>query len=97
MPQFIIQAKDYTDEDALKRRLAARSAHLERMKEEKRKGVFIIGGALLNNDSTMIGSVIILSLPDEASVQQWIRQDVYITQKVWNEVTVTPFRVADVT
>ncbi len=96
MPQFIIQAKDYTDEESLKRRLAARSAHLERMKEERNKGVFVLGGALLDNNDRMIGSVIILSLPNEESVWQWIRQDVYVTGTVWNEITVNPFRVADV-
>ena len=95
MPQFIIQAKDHTDKDALNRRLAARTAHLERMKEERSKGVFIIGGALLNKEEQMIGSVIILSLPDEESVRQWINQDIYVTGNVWNEVEISSFRVAD--
>ncbi len=96
MPQFIIQAKDFTDEDALNRRLKARQLHLERMKEEKRKQVFVVGGALLSDESKMIGSVIILSLPDKQSVHQWIAEDPYIKNKVWDEITITPFAVADV-
>lgn len=96
MSQFIIQAKDYKDEDALNRRLAARPFHLERMKEEKAKSIFVIGGALLSEDGKMIGSVIILSLPDANSVMEWIQKDPYLLQKVWNEITVTPFKVADV-
>ena len=96
MPQFIIQAKDHTDDNAIDRRLSVRAAHLQRMKEEKSKDIFIIGGALLDNNNKMIGSVIILSLSDEESVQRWIEQDVYFKNNVWNEITVAPFRVADV-
>ena len=96
MPQFIIQAKDHADKEALQRRMTSRPAHIDRMKEEKNKDVFIIGGALLNENATMIGSVIILSLPDEASVWRWIEEDLYVTGKVWNEITVSPFRVAEV-
>ena len=96
MPQFIIQAKDHIDDEAVQRRISVREIHLKRMREEKASGVFIIGGALLNNDNKMIGSVIILSLPDEQSLWHWIEQDVYMTGKVWDEVQVTPFRVAEV-
>ncbi len=96
MPQFVIHAKDHTDAEALNRRLSVRSTHLQRMREEKRKGIFIIGGALLNEKGNMAGSVIILSLPDEQSVWNWIEDDVYKTHRVWNEISVLPFRVAEV-
>ena len=96
MSQFIIQAKDYKDADALTRRMEARPFHLQRMKEEKEKGVFIIGGALLNENNLMIGSIIIVSLPDAATVKQWIEDDPYLKQNVWEEVNITPFRVAEV-
>ena len=96
MPQFIIRAKDYTDDSTINRRLSVRESHLVRMRAEKRKGVFIIGGALLNDDGKLIGSIIILSLPDKQSVLEWIQQDLYMTERVWNEVEVTPFRVAEV-
>lgn len=96
MPQFMIQAKDYADSEALQRRLSVRETHLARMREEKAKEVFIIGGALLNEDGNMIGSMILLSLPDEAAVWEWIEIDVYRTGKVWNEIAVSPFRIASV-
>ncbi len=96
MCQFIIQAKDYTDADALKRRMEARPFHLQRMKEEKNKGVFISGGALLNEENKMTGSIIFVSLPDESSVKNWIEQDPYVKYKVWDNISITLFRFADV-
>ena len=96
MPQFIIQAKDFTDSEALQRRLSVRETHLARMRQEKEKGIFIIGGALLSAEGNMIGSMILLSLPDEESVWNWIETDVYKTGNVWNEIMVSPFRVAPV-
>ena len=96
MPQFLVQAKDFTDNEALQRRLAVRETHLARMQQEKEKGIFIIGGALLDTEENMVGSLILLSLPDEDSVWKWIEQDVYKTGKVWNEISVSSFRVAPV-
>ncbi len=96
MPQFIIHAKDFVDAEAPARRAHARPFHLERMKEEKQKGIFILGGALLNEQNGMIGSVIIVALPDEESVKSWIQKDAYITNGVWDEISITPFRIADV-
>ncbi len=92
----MIYAKDFTDSEALQRRLSVRDAHLVRMQEEKKNGVFIIGGALLNEEGNTIGSMILLSLPDEESVWQWVEKDVYKTGRVWNEIVVSPFRVAPV-
>ena len=96
MPQFIIIAQDYKDNEALNRRLAARPAHLERMKEEKAKGVFIIGGAKLNEAGNMFGSMLIVDLPNKEDVEAWVAADPYTTNRVWETVEITPFRIADV-
>jgi len=96
MPQFIIIAQDYKDSEALNRRLAARPAHLERMKEEKAKGVFIIGGARLNEAGNMFGSMLIVDLPNQEEVKEWVAVDPYLTNNVWETVEITPFRIADV-
>jgi uncharacterized protein YciI len=96
MPRFIIIAQDYKDSEALNRRLAARPAHLERMKEEKAKGVFIIGGARLNEAGNMFGSMLIVDLPNQEEVKEWVAVDPYLTNNVWETVEITPFRIADV-
>jgi len=96
MPQFIIIAQDYKDSEALNRRLAARPAHLERMKGEKAKGIFIMGGAKLNEAGNMFGSVLIVDLPGKTMVEDWVAADPYVTNRVWETIEITPFRIADV-
>jgi len=96
MPQFIIIAQDYKDSEALNRRLSARTAHLERMKEEKAKGVFIIGGAKLNEAGNMFGPMLIVNLSNKEAVEAWVAVDPYSTNKVWETVEITLFRIAEV-
>jgi len=96
MPQFLILADDYKDADALNRRLAIRTQHLIRMREEKSKGNFIVGGAKLNGQGDMHGSMLVVQLEDEASVRRWVDEDPYVTGKVWEHVEILPFRVAEV-
>lgn len=96
MPQFIIIAQDFKDSEALNRRLTVRPIHLERMKVEKAKGVFIMGGAKLNENGNMFGSMLIVDLPDKEAVQAWVAIDPYITGNVWETVEITPFKIAEV-
>jgi uncharacterized protein YciI len=96
MPQFLILADDYKDPDALSRRLSVREAHLQRMREEKVKGSFVIGGAKLNEQGNMHGSMIIVQLENEEAAQQWVNEDPYIKGKVWEKIEILPFRVANV-
>ena len=96
MPQFLVLADDFNDPDALQRRLGVRKQHLARMKEEKGKGHFISGGAKLNDAGQMYGSMLVIELPDINAANEWIRQDPYITGRVWDKVQVVPFRIADV-
>ncbi len=96
MPQFIIVAQDYTDNEALNRRLAVRPTHMQRMKVEKEKGIFIMGGARLNEEGNMVGSMLIVDLPNQESVTDWVAADPYIAGKVWESVDITPFRIAAV-
>ncbi|KAF9110400.1 hypothetical protein BGX27_006384 [Mortierella sp. AM989] len=62
--QFIVLARDYTDADALSRRLTVRPKHLVGANELKKSGTLELGGALLTDHSesgTMIGSVMIFN------------------------------------
>jgi len=96
MPQFFINAHDYTDTDALNRRLANRDAHLQRISEYKAKGNIVIGGAKLNQENKMIGSMLVVDFPDMESTQEWISNDPYIKGKVWGNIEVTVFKAANV-
>jgi uncharacterized protein YciI len=96
MSQFLILAEDYTDKDALTRRLTIRETHLKRMREEKKAGRFILGGAKFNDDGNMYGSMLIVNLEDEDAVKDWVYVDPYFTSKVWKHIHIYPFRIADV-
>ena len=93
---FVIHAYDYTDGQAIERRLAARPDHLAGARELKTNGHFVMGGALLGSENQMIGSMMVVDFPDEAQMQQWLENDPYITGRVWEIIDAKPFRRADV-
>nr|WP_255478539.1 YciI family protein [Rufibacter sp. XAAS-G3-1] len=90
----MITALDYTDAQALERRMAARPNHLEMVKKLKASGNFILGGAMLNPSGEMMGSTMVVEFDNEDGVQQWLTQEPYLLQKVWEKVDITPFKVA---
>lgn len=96
MSQYLITAYDYTDTDALQRRMNVRPHHLDGAKELREKGNYIVGGAILNEVGKMIGSVMILQFETEEELEAWKQSEPYITQKIWESVDIKPFRVANV-
>jgi uncharacterized protein YciI len=96
MNQYLITAYDYTDTGALQRRMNVRPHHLDGVKELKEKGNYIVGGAILNDEEKMIGTVMLLQFETEEALDSWKQSEPYITQKIWESVDIKPFRVADV-
>lgn len=94
MQQYQIQAFDGTDENALERRMATRSAHFAYMAKYKAAGNFIMGGAILNDDGKMIGSTLFLKFETEDELDQYFENEPYINEKVWEQVRFFPFRMA---
>nr|WP_262890686.1 YciI family protein [Rufibacter sediminis] len=92
----MITALDYTDDQALDRRMATRPAHLEMVKKLKASGNFILGGAMLSPEEKMKGSTMVMEFENEAAIQQWLDQEPYLLQKVWEKVDITLFKVATV-
>lgn len=93
---YIVHAYDHTDPDALTRRMAVRPAHLDYVRELKASGQFLRGGALLNPDGQMIGSMLMLDLATEAHLETYLKTDPYIVQGIWDKIDVKPFRQAEV-
>ncbi len=96
MPQFLIIAKEEKDKDALQRRLSVRQNHLDRLKVEREKAIFITGGATLDEQGAMNGSMLVIELEDIEAAHNWISADPYILEKVWGSFEVLPFRMAKV-
>ena len=92
--QYVIHAYDHTDADALDRRMAVRPAHFDYVRQLKADGQFVLGGALLNPDGQMIGSMLILDLETDEQLTDYLNTDPYIVQGVWDKIDVKPFRQA---
>jgi uncharacterized protein YciI len=96
MNQYIVTAYDHTDADALQRRMNVRPHHLDGAKTLKENGNYIVGGAILNEEGKMMGSVMIVQFETEEALEAWKQGEIYITADIWETVDVKPFRVAEV-
>jgi len=94
MKQYVITAYDYTDTEAQQRRADIRPHHLDKVRELKENDNYIAGGAILNADEQMIGSVMIVQFESEEQMESWKNNDPYVLGKVWESVDVKPFRQA---
>ena len=91
--QFIILAKDYTDEQALDRRMAARDAHLALSDEAVKRGEQLMGAAMLDDAGKMVGSNMVVEFPSRVELDAWLALEPYVTGKVWEHVEVIPCKV----
>ncbi|KAI0764339.1 hypothetical protein BD413DRAFT_577120 [Trametes elegans] len=91
MPLFSVYAPDYTDADAINRRLAVREAHLTAAGKNK---AIKVGGALLSPNEAldtpdaerkMIGSSLIIEAVNYAEARKLIESDVYWSGNVWDK------------
>lgn len=94
--QFILTALDGTDAGAPERRMRCRPEHLEKIGNVKKAGKFLCGGAILNDDGTMIGSMILYEVSDRAELDRILLDEPYINNKVWEKIDIRPFRMAKI-
>ena len=94
--QYVIHAYDHPDANALDRRMAVRPAHLDYVRQLKADGQFLLGGALLDPDGRMIGSMLMLDLETDEQLTDYLNNDPYIVEGIWDKIDVKPFRRAEV-
>lgn len=92
--QYLITAFDDTDDEAQQRRLDARPAHLSEAAQLKAQGKIIAGGAILNDEDTMIGSTLYVEFDTREELDEWLMSDPYVTGNVWKDVNIIPIRLA---
>lgn len=92
--QFLLVAYDGTDDEALNRRLKVREDHLQKIGVLKKKGEFKCGGAILDDDGKMIGSMIVYEYPDRQSLDASLQNEPYFTEGIWKKIEIRPFRTA---
>jgi uncharacterized protein len=92
---YAILAKDRAD--SLADRLAARPAHLERLKILQGEGRLLLAGPHPAIDSEapgangFTGSLVVAEFTDLDAARAWADADPYVVAGVYHEVTVKPF------
>jgi uncharacterized protein YciI len=94
--QFLLLAYDGTDPGATERRQKVRQGHLDKISELKKNGEFLFGGAILNDEGKMIGSMVLYEFPDRAALDERLKDEPYITEGVWKNIEIKPFRLAKI-
>jgi len=83
---------------SLDKRLAARPAHLERLKQLQAEGRLILAGPMPAIDSPdpgpagFSGSLIVAEFPSQADAQAWLDADPYVAEGVFSRATARPFK-----
>jgi len=91
--QFAVTAHDFTDAQAIDRRLAVREQHFVGIKKMIENGTFLSGGGILDDAGKMIGSCAHVQFNSRAEVEHWIANDPYTTAKVWDKVVVVAVKL----
>jgi uncharacterized protein YciI len=93
---YAIIARDI--ENSLEKRLAARPAHLERLRALKNEGRLLLAGPHPAIDAEdpgpagFSGSLVVAEFPSLAEARAWADADPYVAAGVYAEVTVKPFK-----
>ena len=94
--QYLLTAFDGTDKGAEGRRLEARPEHLQKISQLKKRGEFLFGGAILNDEGRMIGSMILYDFPDRQTLDERLKEEPYIYRGIWEKIEIVPFRLANI-
>lgn len=92
--EFLVTAFDDTDDQAEQRRLTARPAHLDGANKLKAAGKLIAGGAILDDNGKMIGSTLYVDFETKDELNAWLKQDPYVAEGVWKDISVLPIKLA---
>ena len=87
--QFMVKA--YDGEGMLEKRMEVRPRHLEGM-NKLRKHILCAGG-LLDDEGKMKGSALILDFPDRAELEEYLKNEPYVTEQVWEKIEVEVMNV----
>ena len=87
--QFLIKA--YDGEGMLDKRMEVRPRHLEGMKALGKQ--IICAGGLLDEAGKMKGSALVLAFPDRAALDEYLKNEPYVAEGVWQKIEVEHMNV----
>lgn len=91
---YAVLAYDGEDAEAPARRQAARDRHLEVLTQWAGGGRLAFGTPLLADDGHALGSFMVLTVPDESGLRDYLAAEPFNHMGVWTRVTSFPFRIA---
>lgn len=86
--QFLVIGRDGKDEKAHDRRQAARQAHIDLGEKLRQSGNMWYGAALWNDDNQMIGSMLLMDFSSREELDDWLKEEPYVTGKVWQKIEI---------
>lgn len=87
--QFVIKALDGAG--MLEKRMEVRPRHLEGMK--KLNDHIICAGGLLDEEGKMKGSLLVMEFESREEVDQYLAQEPYVLEHVWEKIEVERLNV----
>ena len=87
--QFLIKA--YDGENRLEKRMEVRPRHLEGMKKLGKQ--IICAGGLLDEEGKMKGSALVLEFPDHTALDEYLKNEPYVVEGVWQKIEVETINV----
>ena len=87
--QFIVTA--YDGENMLDKRMEVRPLHLEGM--AKLGDHVVCAGGLPGEDGKLKGSVLVLDFEDRTGVDEYLSNEPYVINHVWEKIEVEPINV----
>lgn len=87
--QFIVKA--YDGEGMLNKRMEIRPRHLEGMKALGKQ--IICAGGLLDDEGRMKGSALVVEFPDRAALDDYLKNEPYVVEGVWQKIEVETMNV----
>ena len=87
--QFVITA--YDGAGMLEKWMEVRPLHLEGM--ERLKEHLIAAGGLLDDEGKLKGSVLIMEFLDREEVDEYLANEIYVKEHVWEKITVERMNV----
>ncbi|MGM0518789.1 MAG: YciI family protein [Campylobacterota bacterium] len=90
--QYLVIAYDY--ENAIEKRMDARPAHVEGTQKLMAENKIVSACALIE-DEKMIGSSVLTNFDDEKEFDEWLENEPYVKNGVWNmeEIQIVPVKV----
>ena len=90
--EFLVIASDNAAAGALRQKV--RPYHIAAANQTVADGNMLIGGAILDADGAMVGSMTVVSFPTRLAFDAWLRSAPYMRAGVWDKVTVHPYQTA---